>query len=220
MKKSAPYNINGLYVITPDSYEVMQLCQQVKQAILGGARLVQYRNKYADESLRMMQATALLALCRSMRIPLIINDHLDLMMRIGADGLHLGQNDLQLSAARRLIGAKKILGASCYNRLELAIEAEKAGANYVTFGACYIENNESTAPHASLALFREAKQAVTIPIVGIGGLQLDNALPIVQAGANGLAVSSDIFLDDDIQGISSQYADLFTQPLIHATNTH
>lgn len=198
----------------------MPLCQQVKQAILGGARLVQYRNKYADESLRMMQSTALLALCRSMRIPLIINDHLDLMMRIGADGLHLGQNDIQLSAARRLIGAKKILGASCYNRLDLAIEAEKAGADYVMFGTCYPTNYPSSTPHASLDIFKEAKQTLGLPIVGVGGLQLDNALPVIRAGADALAVSTDIFLDEDIQGVSNQYTDLFTQPLIHSTSTH
>lgn len=218
MKKSAPYNISGLYVITPDSYEVMPLCQQVKQAILGGARLVQYRNKYADESLRMMQATALLALCRSLRIPLIINDHLDLMIRIGADGLHLGQNDIQLSTARRLVGAKKILGASCYNQVEVAIEAEAAGADYVMFGRCYTSNYPSNVPHASLDVFKEAKQRLNLPIVGVGGLQLDNALPVIRAGADAVAVSSDIFLDDDIQGISHQYADLFRQALITATN--
>ena len=220
MKKPAPFNISGLYVITPDSYEVMPLCQHVKQAILGGARMVQYRNKYADESLRMMQSTALLALCRSMSTPLIINDHLDLMLRIGADGLHLGQNDIQLSAARRLIGPKKILGASCYNQLALALEAEQAGADYVAFGACYITNAKPNAPQANLELFREAKQRLQLPIVGVGGLQLDNALPVIQAGADALAVSSDIFLDDDIQGISSQYADLFTQPHLDTSLTH
>jgi thiamine-phosphate pyrophosphorylase len=138
--------IKGLYVVTPDTLFTELLCQQVEGALQGGASMVQYRNKAADPSLRLRQATALLALSHSFNVPLIINDHLDLCAQIDADGLHLGGTDCDLGAARRLLGDSKIIGASCYNQLDLAIKAEAEGASYVAFGACF---GSSTKPNAT-----------------------------------------------------------------------
>lgn len=211
MIKPTQYNISGLYVVTPDSYEVIPLCKQVEQAILGGARLVQYRNKIADTSLRLMQASSLLAMCRMYQVPLIINDHLDLMLRINADGLHLGQTDCKLSAARNLIGPDKILGASCYNQLDLALAAQAEGADYVAFGACYVSGAKPDRPHAPLSLFVESKKTLSLPVVGFGGIKLDNAPSLIHAGVDALAVTSDIFLDDDIQVVSAHYTTLYEQ---------
>lgn len=209
MTKPSHYNISGLYAVTPDSLEVELLCTQVQQALEGGARLVQYRNKHADKQLLLTQSTALLALCHSYGVPLIINDHLDLCAHINADGLHLGATDCDLGAARRLLGPDKIIGASCYNRLDLAVQAQAAGASYVAFGACFPSETKPNAVKAPLSLLQQAKSALTIPVVAIGGIALDNAPSVLAAGADALAVVTDLFLDDDIQGISQRYAQLF-----------
>lgn len=210
MTKPSQFNIKGLYVVTPDVLEVDLLCEKVQSALIGGASLVQYRNKYADKQLLLKQATALLALCRSFGVPLIINDHLDLCAKIDADGLHLGATDSDLSAARRLLGPDKIIGASCYNWFELALQAQDAGASYVAFGACFPSETKPNAVHAPLSLISQAKQKLSIPVVGIGGITLDNAPMVIQAGADAVAVITDVFYDDDIQDISRRYSQLFT----------
>lgn len=201
--------IQGLYAITPDTLNTELLCEKVTAALQGGASLVQYRNKAADTGLRLRQATALLALCRSFNVPLIINDHLDLCAKIDADGLHLGATDCDLGAARRLLGAHKILGASCYNRLDLVVQAQTAGASYAAFGACYSSGTKPEAVNASLSLFAEAKQKIDIPLVAIGGITLENAAPVIEAGADAVAVLGALFDAEDVANVSQQFTRLF-----------
>jgi thiamine-phosphate pyrophosphorylase len=218
-KKSHPFSIklfdicnmmiNGLYAVTPDTLNTEQLCLKVEQALQGGASLVQYRNKVADAALRLRQASALLALCRSYQVPLIINDHLDLCAQIDADGLHIGATDCDLGAARRLLGDAKILGASCYNHLDLAIKAQEEGASYAAFGACFSSDTKPNAVNAPLALFAEAKQKIKIPIIAIGGITLENAPQVIAAGANSIAVVGALFSADDITQIAKQFTHLF-----------
>jgi thiamine-phosphate pyrophosphorylase len=209
MKKPSHSSIKGLYAVTPDILEVDLLCEKVRQTLEGGASLVQYRNKFADKHLLLQQSTALLALCRSYDVPLIINDHLDLCAQIDADGLHIGASDCDLGAARRLLGPSKIIGASCYNWVDLAVQAEAVGASYVAFGACFPSETKPGAVHAPLSIFKEAKQKISLPMVGIGGIHIDNAPQVISAGADALAVITDIFFDDDIQQISQRYTQLF-----------
>ena len=201
--------IKGLYAVTPDILNTELLCEKVARALQGGASMVQYRNKAADAGLRLRQATALLALCRSFNVPLIINDHLDLCAQIDADGLHLGVTDCDLGAARRLLGEHKILGASCYNRLDLAVQAEAAGASYAAFGACFSSNTKPNTVNAPLSLFTEAKQTVAIPLVAIGGITLENAAQAILAGASAIAVVGALFGADDIASASQQFDHLF-----------
>ncbi len=201
--------IKGLYAVTPDTLFTETLCQQVEQALQGGASMVQYRNKVADASLRLLQATALLALCHSFNVPLIINDHLDLCAQIDADGLHLGGTDCDLGAARRLLGDSKIIGASCYNQLDLATKAEAEGASYVAFGACFSSQTKPNAVKAPLSLFAEAKQKIKIPLVAIGGITLENAPLAIAAGANAIAVVGALFNAEDIKQNSQQFSQLF-----------
>jgi thiamine-phosphate pyrophosphorylase len=202
--------IQGLYAITPDTFNTELLCEKVTSVLQGGATLVQYRNKSADASLRLRQATALLALCRSFNVPLIINDHLDLCAQIDADGLHLGATDCDLGAARRLLGEHKILGASCYNRVDLVIQAEAAGASYAAFGACFSSETKPDAVNAPFSLFAEAKQKTTIPLVAIGGITLENATQAIDAGASAVAVVGALFDADDIAATSQQFTYLFS----------
>jgi thiamine-phosphate pyrophosphorylase len=201
--------IQGLYAITPDTLNTELLCEKVEKTLQGGASLVQYRNKVVDASLRLRQATALLALCRSFNVPLIINDHLDLCAQIDADGLHLGATDCDLGAARRLLGEHKILGASCYNRLDLVVRAEAAGASYAAFGACFSSDTKPEAVNAPFSLFANAKQKTAIPLVAIGGITLENAAQAIDAGASAIAIVGALFEADDIVATSRQFTHLF-----------
>src|SRR5258708_21885778 len=140
--------IRGLYAVTPDEPDIGLLARKVRKALAGGARILQYRNKSANAALRREQGAALLALCREARVPLIINDDLDLARAIGADGLHLGREDISIAAARAQLGKDRLLGISCYDRLELALAAQEAGADYVSFGSAF---PSATYPEASSA---------------------------------------------------------------------
>jgi thiamine-phosphate pyrophosphorylase len=203
--------LNGLYLVTPDCDDTALLCQQVKQAVQGGVSMVQYRHKTASEALRLEQASALLSICREADVPLLINDHIDLALTLDADGVHVGQHDEAVAQARALLGAGKIIGASCYNRFELAEQAQAAGADYIAFGACYPSPTKPEAPRANAALFTLAKQSLSLPVVGIGGITLDNAPPLIAAGADALAVITDIFQAGDISARCRQYLPLFAK---------
>lgn len=203
--------LNGLYLVTPDCDDTILLCQQVKQAVQGGVAMVQYRHKTASAALRLEQAAALLTICRQAAVPLLINDHITLAQTLDADGVHVGQHDAAITQARALLGPGKIIGASCYNRFELAEQAQAAGADYIAFGACYPSPTKPDAPRANAALFTQAKQALSVPVVGIGGITLDNAPPLIAAGADALAVITDIFQASDISARCRQYLPLFAK---------
>jgi len=205
------FSINGLYLVTPDCDDTELLCTKVTQALQGGVSLVQYRHKTASEVLRLEQATALLAICRAANVPLLVNDHVALAAELDADGVHVGQYDSAIAEARALLGEQKIIGASCYNRFELAEQAQAAGADYVAFGACYPSPTKPNAPRATLDLFTRAQQSLSVPVVGIGGITLENASPLISAGADALAVITDIFQADDVAARCRQYQSLFAK---------
>ncbi len=204
-------SIKGLYLVTPDCDDTELLCKQVEQSLQGGVAIVQYRHKTASVALRLEQAGALLSICRQANIPLLINDHVALADTLDADGVHVGQHDEAVTAARALLGTDKIVGASCYNRFELAEQAAAAGASYVAFGACYPSPTKPHAPRATAELFTRAKQSIAVPVVGIGGITLENASPLIAAGADALAVISDIFQAGDITARCRQYQPLFAK---------
>lgn len=201
-----------LYAITPDMADTGRLVQQVGQAIRGGARLVQYRNKRADAALRLQQARELLAVCRAMRVPLLINDHLDLAMQIGADGLHLGGDDGDLAAARQELGPHRLLGASCYGDLALAERALAAGASYVAFGALFTSGSKPEAARTTLSVLEEARR-LPCPVCAIGGITASNAAQAVAAGAQWLAVIGGLFSGGDVQHNARQLTQAMRQGL-------
>jgi thiamine-phosphate pyrophosphorylase len=205
--------IKGLYAITPDMADTDLLLQKVEAALQGGINVLQYRNKHANHKLQTQQARAILPLCRQYNVPLIINDSVKLCLTLDADGVHLGADDGNLAEVRSRIGKDKILGASCYNRFDLALEAEKQGASYVAFGACFASSTKPSAPVASLELFEKAKKELSIPTVAIGGITLENAPQVLQAGANSIAVIQAIFNANDIKFAASQFL-AFTQTKI------
>jgi thiamine-phosphate pyrophosphorylase len=201
--------ISGLYAVTPDEPDEMKLTAQVHSALAGGARLVQYRNKRADPALRHRQAKALLSLCRRHGVPLIVNDDAALALEIGADGVHLGSEDGSIAAARERLGANSVIGASCYNLLENARRAQQAGASYVAFGSFFSSSVKPGAVHAPIALLREAKQELALPVVAIGGINCANAPRLIAAGADCVAAISALFRAADIRLAAQDFSALF-----------
>jgi len=176
----------------------------VGAALLGGVRLVQYRNKSAAPDLRRHQATELLDLCRAHGARLIINDDLPLALALEAHGVHLGRDDGDLPAARAALGPDKLLGISCYADLDCAASAVAAGADYLAFGSMYASATKPGAPRAPLTLLGEARR-YGLPIAAIGGISLSNAGQTLTAGADLLAVVSDLFRVADIAGRAREY---------------
>ncbi|PTR15455.1 thiamine-phosphate diphosphorylase [Nitrosospira sp. Nsp2] len=203
--------INGLYALTPDVADTPELIAMARQALEGGARLVQYRNKAAGSELRREQAHALARLCRAFQVPFVINDHLDLAIEVSADGVHLGREDTPLTDARRLLGQGKIIGISCYDRLELAAEAEHHRADYVAFGAFFASVTKPGATPAAIDLLNRAKQELKIPVVAIGGITYDNAADLIRRGADAVAVSNALFHASDIRAAAEDFSRLIKQ---------
>lgn len=190
--------IRGLYAVTPDGLEDRELQAQVEAALRGGAKLVQYRNKQAPPEVQRRQLRALLALCRRHDVPLIVNDDPRLAAEIGADGVHVGGEDPPVAAARAALGPNAIIGASCYDALDRAHAAREAGASYVAFGSVFPSTVKPDAVRAPLALLREAKNQVGLPVVAIGGITIGNAPQAVAAGADAIAVISALFHATDV----------------------
>lgn len=190
--------INGLYAITPEVTDTPELVAMTQQALEGGVSLVQYRNKAADTDLRLHQAHSLARLCQDFQVPFIINDHLDLAIAVGAEGVHLGGEDAPLAEARRRLGAGRIIGISCYDQLDRAIEVEQHGADYVAFGAFFASVTKPGATHAPLDLLTRARQELRLPIIAIGGITSDNAGELIRRGADAVAVSNALFCAPDV----------------------
>jgi thiamine-phosphate pyrophosphorylase len=201
--------LRGLYVITDDALTGERLAEQVEAALRGGARLVQYRSKQGTAAQREQQARAVLAICHAHGVPLLINDDPRLAKRIGADGVHIGQSDTKLAAARELLGPEAIIGVTCHASVELAMHAAQGGASYVAFGRFFPSQTKPGAPPADIAVLREARARLTIPICAIGGITPANAPALLAAGADMLAVIHGVFGQPDVEAAARQYTELF-----------
>lgn len=205
MVRNYPANIAGLYAITPDMHDTKLLCSKVEACLIGGARLIQYRNKAASPSLRIQQGQAVKLLCDAYAASLIINDDIKLCLALDADGVHLGRDDADFKLARQRLGGK-ILGVSCYNRYENALQAQAAGADYIAFGSCFPSVTKPNAPRAEASLFA---QTLSLPKVAIGGISLENASSLIGAGANAIAVIGQLFDCEDITARTRDFCALF-----------
>ena len=203
--------LHGLYGVTPDLADTAVLVSRVTQALEGGARIVQYRNKIAAPGLRREQAIALKRACDAHAALLIINDHAGLAREIDAAGVHIGADDGDVAAARDLVGSGKLVGVSCYRRIELAVAAAAQGADYVAFGSFYPSSVKPGATRAPLDLLREAKRAVDVPVVAIGGITIDNAPALIDAGADAVAVITALFGADDVTAAARGFSVLFAK---------
>lgn len=189
--------LRGLYAVTPDALAL----EKIAQALAGGAALLQYRRKRRDVG----EAREVVALGRRYGVPVIVNDDLELALEANADGAHLGRDDGDLAAARRRLGAR-ILGASCYDDLDMAKAAVRAGADYVAFGSVFASPTKPAAVRAPLSLF---SSPLGVPLCAIGGITLANAGGLIAAGADLLAVITDLFDAPDVTRRAGEYRRLF-----------
>lgn len=200
--------LRGLYAITPELADGETLLRSVSQALEGGIAMLQYRRKGRQH---IDEARSLARMCRDRAVPFIVNDDIALALDCGADGAHLGRDDGGLAGARARLGGK-LLGASCYDSLAAARAAAAAGADYIAFGSVFPSATKPAAVRAPLGLFGEAR-ALGVPMVAIGGITLQNAPQLIAAGADCLAVISDLFEAPDIAGKARAYGKLFSHDL-------
>ncbi len=203
------YQLTGLYAITSQPQDSTQLFDQVGKALAGGARVIQYRDKSSDQIRLIQESRTLLSLCHEYQVPLIVNDDIELASHIQADGIHLGQQDANLSDARNRLGRHCIIGISCYNDFSLARQAAANDADYIAFGAFFASGTKPAALTAGTDLLRRAKYALNIPVVAIGGITPHNAAPLLDAGADMLAVIQGLFAQADIQSTAETFSRLF-----------
>jgi thiamine-phosphate pyrophosphorylase len=212
MSAALEHPLAGVYALTPDDNLLPRLTALVESALKGGVKWVQYRNKIAPKPLRRAQANELLRLCRAHGAKLIINDDVWLAVEIGADGAHLGRTDLpggNFKTARDALGPKRILGVSCYDDLARAEVAAEAGADYLAVGSVFASASKPDATSASLETVVEAKRRFKVPVCAIGGITVKNAPQVLAAGADMLAVLSDLFDAMDIQKQAEKFQKLF-----------
>lgn len=196
--------LRGLYVLTRAGDDLLE---KSSAALRGGARLVQYRDKSDDTERRLDEARQLRALCTAASATFIVNDDIDLAIRVEADGVHLGRDDAGIADARAALGDTAIIGVSCYDSLERAEAA--AGADYLAFGAFFPSPTKPDAVRAAPALLTAARETFGLPLCAIGGITPENGAELVVAGADMLAVISGVFDADDADVAAGDYARLF-----------
>ena len=201
--------IKGLYAITPDMADLNTLIHKTQLVIEGGAFMVQYRSKIQDNAVKMQQCAAILRLCREYGVPCIVNDDVEMCRILEADGVHLGENDDNIAEVRLILGEDAIIGSSCYDQLDRAKQAQKEGATYVAFGAVFPTPTKPNAPRATLELLREAKHEIHIPIVAIGGITVNNAHDVIEAGVDAIAVITSLFEAKTIKETAETFLKMF-----------
>ena len=210
MNESQRPRLRGLYLITPDEADTSRLLGRVG-AVIGHAACLQYRNKSAGATLRREQAAALKALCANAGVPLLVNDDPGLARDCGAAGVHLGEDDGGIAAARGLLGERAIIGASCYDDIGRAARMAAAGADYLAFGAFFPSTSKVTTRCASPELLGDAR-ALGLPLVAIGGITADNAPALVKAGADLVAVIGGVFNAPDPAAAARAFRQAFNPP--------
>ncbi len=206
-------NLRGLYVITDKEltpYEKGKIFEMVESALKGGAKIVQLRDKETPLEELLPIALALKKLCHKYKALFIVNDSVELAKVVSADGVHLGKEDTSIERALTELPGK-IIGVSCYGDLERALRAEKLGASYVAFGSFYLSPTKPQSPIIPLEILREAKKRLTLPLCAIGGITLERAKPLIELGADLIAVISDIWKAVSIEERARAYAKLFEE---------
>jgi thiamine-phosphate pyrophosphorylase len=199
-------SIHGLYVIVdPEQTRGRDPVEVARQALEGGASLIQWRDKTRDKGEQLPQLRAVRDLCRRHGALLIVNDHADLALAAGADGVHLGQKDLPPAAVRAFVPPGFIVGVST-NNVEEARRAQAEGASYVAVGALFPTASKAVTRPASPQRLREVKQAVSVPVVGIGGINESNIDQVLAAGADAVAVISAVIAADDVREAAARLA--------------
>ena len=200
-----------LYAITDRHWlNEKTLYSQVELALKGGATMIQIREKDLDENAFLKEAEQIQSLCAKYCVPFIVNDNVELAVKIGADGVHVGQSDMAAKDVRALIGKDKILGVSAQT-VKQAIEAQKCGADYLGTGAVFPTGSKDDAQVLGVQTLKEICSAVNIPVVAIGGISKDNILELKKSGIAGVSVISAIFAQNDIVAATAELKSLAEQ---------
>lgn len=199
----------GLYLVTPDEADSSRLLAGVERVLPARPALLQYRNKLAGAEQRRLEAQALAVMCAKAGVRFIVNDDLALALAVGADGVHLGRDDGDPAAARALLGPGRLLGVSCYDEWTRAARGAAAGADYVAFGAMFVSPTKPQAARAPRELLGRARRELGCGVAAIGGITLENAGELIEAGADHVAVISDVFAAPDPYARALAYRRLF-----------
>ena len=200
-----------LYAVTDRSWLGDQtLYEQVKEALEGGATFVQLREKELDEDTFLAEAIEIQELCKKYKVPFVINDNVEIARKMNADGVHVGQSDMEAGDVRALLGDDKILGVSAQT-VEQAVLAEARGADYLGVGAVFPTGSKADADDVSHETLKAICEAVSIPVVAIGGIGKHNVSLLSGSGICGIAVISAIFAADDIKGATAELRALTEQ---------
>lgn len=193
-----------LYAVTDRAWspDADALFLQISAAIDGGATFVQLREKHLEDGAFLAEAERFVALCRKRGVVSIINDNVEIAAQVGADGVHVGQEDLEAGRARALLGPDKIIGVSAHSVAE-ALRAQEAGADYLGVGAAFVTGTKTDAAPISRQTIRDITAAVSIPVVAIGGITADNILSLRSCGLDGVAVVSALFGQQDVRGAAA-----------------
>lgn len=206
---AAGFQLGGLYVITdPDLIPESRFARTVESALRGGAKIVQLREKKAPRGEVVRRGKILLGITRKYGVPLIVNDSPEAAKEIGADGVHLGGDDAPVSAARRLLGGKAVIGVSCYGDIRRGTGAEKEGADYAVFGTPYFTRTKPDRKPTPFETIAEAKKKLKIPVFAIGGITPENAPEALKAGADGIAAITAVFGEEDAENAARRLAEV------------
>lgn len=188
-----------LYAVTDRSWVGKKtLKEQVESAIKGGATCVQLREKNLDETAFFEEAVVIRKLCKEYNVPFIVNDNVEIAVKCKADGIHVGQSDMEAANVRALVGSQMIIGVSAQTK-EQALAAQKAGADYLGVGAVFSTSTKLDAADVSYDTLKEICESVEIPVVAIGGINKNNIMKLSGSGADGVAVVSAIFAAENIE---------------------
>jgi thiamine-phosphate pyrophosphorylase len=202
--------IHGLYVITDQRMiSPKRFSAKIRQALEGGVRVMQYRDKSQQHELRWEQAQELVKLCREYNAISIINDDIELTKVVGADGVHIGAEDDDVLYAREQLGENKIIGVSCYADIGLAKKVILESADYVAFGSIFSSSTKPQAPVAGLDVLRGAKNELSVPVVAIGGINLNNMADVVATGVDAISIISGVFANEAVTSSAQQFSTFF-----------
>lgn len=193
-----------LYAVTDRSWlGEKTLAQQTEEALRGGVTFVQIREKQLDRQHFLEEAEELKTLCARYKVPFVINDDVDLALQVGADGVHVGQSDMEAGDVRKKLGPDKIIGVSA-RTVEQALLAEKHGADYLGVGAVFPTSSKKDASEVSFQTLKEICEAVDIPVIAIGGITKENVAELAGSGICGVAVISAIFAQPDVRKAAAE----------------
>lgn len=209
------HRIRGLYAITPEHLRGAALITAVRAALAGGASVVQYRAKQVEPEIARDEASLIRAACTDFGAALVVNDDSALALEVCADAIHVGRDDASLQETRRVVGGTMMIGVSCYDRLDLAVDATQAGADYVAFGSFFPSAVKPGAVRPPVSLLSEARRRLSVPIVAIGGITVDNAPQLIDAGADAVAVITGLFEAEDVRARAAAFLECFGRPGNH-----